>query len=153
MGWIGVLGSECVDCGWLEEGRKLLGAAVIVGLERVKPAVVVSQRASLLFDVRLPPAVAALHFLTSVVCRRIDVVGEDHEKGTKVCEGGEGTESSSGSIRLPTEWYDTEDSVSKTRDKKSSGQTREAQVHRLALSRSNQLGKGRLGDGALLPAR
>lgn len=50
MGWIGVLDSECVDCGWLEEGRKLLGAAVIVGLERVKPAVVVSQRAFLLFS-------------------------------------------------------------------------------------------------------
>lgn len=43
--------------------------------------------------------------------------------------------------------------MSKTRDKKSSGQTREAQVHRLALSRSNQLGKGKMGDGALLTAR
>lgn len=70
--WIGMIGwdgTECwirsVDCGWLEEGRGLLGAAVIVGLERVKPAVVVSQRAfPSLFSLLLttvPPTVAALH--------------------------------------------------------------------------------------------
>lgn len=35
--------------------------------------------------------------------------------------------------------------MSKTRDKKSSRQTREAQVHRLALSRFTQLGKGKIG--------
>lgn len=47
MGWIWVLDSECGL--WMAGGRsRLLGAAVIVGLERVKPAVVVSQRAFLL---------------------------------------------------------------------------------------------------------
>lgn len=51
IGMIGWVGTECwirsVDCGlWMAGGRsRLLGAAVIVGLERVKPAVVVSQRA------------------------------------------------------------------------------------------------------------
>lgn len=73
---------------------RLLGAAVIVGLERVKPAVVVSQRAFLpfllfllLFDDR--PPVAALHCLTSVVCRRIEVVDEAHEREAEVRERGE----------------------------------------------------------------
>lgn len=62
--------------------------------------------------------------------------------------------SSSGNIRLSTEWYDTEDSVSKTRDKKSSRQTREAQAGTPAgLVQFNQLGKGKMGDGALLTAR
>lgn len=69
---------------------RLLGAAVIVGLERVKPAVVVSQRAFLLpfimysFDDR--PPIAALRCLTSVVCRRIEVVDEADEKETEVRE-------------------------------------------------------------------
>ena len=47
MGW-DVAGFGALDCGWLEDGRGLLGAAVIVGLERVKPVSVVSQRAFLL---------------------------------------------------------------------------------------------------------
>lgn len=52
IGWVGS-GAElgCVDCGlWMAGGwSRLLGAAVIVGLKRVKPVVVVSQRTSLLF--------------------------------------------------------------------------------------------------------
>lgn len=69
---------------------RLLGAAVIVGLERVKPAVVVSQRAFLLlfmlYSLNDRPPVVALHWLTSVVCRRIEVVDETHEKETEVRE-------------------------------------------------------------------
>lgn len=45
-----------------------------------------------------PPILVALHCLTSVVCRRIEVVGEAHEKETKVRERGQAS-----SISLTTE--------------------------------------------------
>lgn len=77
MGWDLVLDSERGL--WMAGGRsRLLGAAVIVGLERVKPAVVVSQRAFLPFDYSLDdrPPVVAFKCLASVVCRRIEVAGQ-----------------------------------------------------------------------------
>lgn len=92
MGWdvVGFAGFGALDCGWLEDVRGLLGAAVIVGLERVKPVSVVSQRAFLLLynlslDV-LPShgCSVGVHRLTSVVCRRVEVVDGDHEKETEV---------------------------------------------------------------------
>lgn len=149
MGWDLVLDSERGL--WMAGGRsRLLGAAVIVGLERVKPAVVVSQRAFLPFDYSLDdrPPVVALRCLASVVfVGSRSSVGDAHEKETKVRERGGSVERVCG-VRCGR--YDTEDGMSKTGTRKGPRQMREAQVHWLALSPNRQ---GQMDDGALLPAR
>lgn len=98
-----------------------------------------------------------------MVCRRVEVVDEAHEKETEVrrerirqwermseCVAVSMVEDYSVEQALVGR-YDTEDGMSKTgQDKKRSRQTREAQVHwaRLVIQPGREM-----GDGALLPAR